>query len=118
MTSRLDPYTYILIDRKPVQHANDDEWFHWYLDYANRRVAKTTIGDIEISTVFTSLNIIPQDMALFETMVFGGPLSGLEEKDATWREAEATHLNITQCVKAALDAYDADEGKVASAHRK
>jgi len=99
MTSRLDPYTYILIDRKPVQHANDDEWFHWYLDYANRRVAKTTIGDIEISTVFTSLNIIPQDMALFETMVFGGEHNYECWRCHTWEEAVKQHNKIVAMIE-------------------
>lgn len=113
MSSHLDQFTYKLIDRKPVQCANDDEWFKWFLDLENnRRVGLTTIKkamvgldivmdsiEVTISTVFTSLNIIPQDMALFETLVRGGKYDGCVWRCRTWDEAVVQHEQVIAIVK-------------------
>ena len=46
----LDEHTFILVDRRPVQHPQDDEWWNWFQNLDNRRVALTEIGDIIVST--------------------------------------------------------------------
>jgi len=104
MTSHLDPYTFILVDRKPVQHANDEEWWRWYLNEENRRVAKTQFesGLITVSTVFTSLDLLPERGKLFETKVFGGKLDQEEWRCATWEEAEAQHAKAVALVRETL----------------
>ena len=97
--SHLDPYTFILVDRKPVQHPNDDEWFAWYQQIEeNRRVAKTEIGSVSVSTVFTGMDLRPSpgQGLLFETKVFGGALDGEEWLCATWEEAEQQHARVVE----------------------
>ena len=41
---------------------------------------------------------------LFETMVFGGPLDGEQERYSTWNEAEAGHKLMVERVQAAQQA--------------
>lgn len=58
----------------------------------NRLVARDVIGDARVSTVFLGLNHGFGGPALwFETMVFGGPRDGEQERYATWEEAVAGH---------------------------
>src|SRR5215467_8019250 len=98
--SHLDEYTFILVDRKPVQHANDDEWFQWYMNESNRRVALTHLpGGAWVSTVFTGISLTP-DGLLFETMLFSKDGEGREYwRSATWEEAEQTHIEVVQRIK-------------------
>jgi hypothetical protein len=98
MTSRLDPFTYILVDHKPVQHANNGEWFMWFEALEkNRLVAKTQIGDVWVSTVFCGIDRsygrAPQPV-LFETMIFGGEHDQEQWPTVTWEEAEAKHDEV------------------------
>lgn len=87
----LDPYTYILVDRSPVQHANDDAWWTWFSNLDNRRVACADMGSVMISTVFTGLDILQRGL-LFETKILGGRYDGEEVCAATWEEAEKNHV--------------------------
>jgi len=89
----LDEHTFILVDRRPVQHPQDDEWWNWFQNLDNRRVALTEIGDIIVSTVFIGIDLRPPPMRarLFETKVFGGKHDREEWLSATWGEAEQRH---------------------------
>jgi hypothetical protein len=100
MSSPLDPYTYILVDRVPVQHANDDEWMRWYLDVEkNRRVDLTKIGDALISTIFCGLDLMPERGVMFETHIFGGEHDGRTWRATTWDEAERRHAEAVAMVR-------------------
>lgn len=101
MSHPMDSLTYILVDRKPVQHANDDEWWRWYNVEENRRVAKDYVGDVCISTVFISLDLRapPNRGKLFETKVFRDGNGGEERYAATWEEAERVHAEVVALVK-------------------
>src|SRR3990167_8834600 len=59
----------------------------------DRAVRKTTIDDVEVSTVFLGLNHQYGDgpPLLFETMIFGGKLDQEQDRCTTWEEAEAMH---------------------------
>ena len=95
----LDEFTYILVDRRPVQHRNDDEWFRWYQNVENRRVALTRIDDVTVSTVFDGIDIRPQRGMLFETKIFGGAHDQKEWLAATWEEAEQCHAKAVALVQ-------------------
>lgn len=76
----------------PVEDAL--EWARWF-ETANesRRVGRDTVGRADISTVFLGLN---QNFGrgvplLYETMVFGGPDDGWQDRYSTWDEAIAGH---------------------------
>jgi len=84
---------YILEGHKPVMCEDINEWGKWFAK-ADRVLAQTKIGDIEISTVFLGLNhnyYKSDPPIVFETMVFGGPLDGEQERYSTWEEAAIGH---------------------------
>ena len=102
MSHPLDQYTFILdAEHKPVQCANDEQWWLWYLKSENRQVVDTMVGsEIRISTVFTALALRPDQM-LFETHVFGGEYDGQEFHTATWNDAVQRHAEVVNMVKRA-----------------
>lgn len=66
-----------------------------------RKVAFTTVGDVDISTVFLAINhaFHPNDPDLwFETMIFGGSHDEFQERYTTWEEAEAGHAAAVRLV--------------------
>jgi len=84
---------YILVDKKPIVENDLIKWEKWF-EKANRHVGKTKINGVEISTVFLSFNHrfgFGKKPILFETMVFGGKLSGEQERYCTWEQAEKGH---------------------------
>ena len=69
---------------------------------ADRTVAKTRVGEVEVSTVFLQFDHNFSDEGppvLFETMVFGGEHDELQERYCTWDEAEAGHARVVEMVK-------------------
>lgn len=102
MKHPLDPYTYILVDRKPVQHDNDDNWFMWYGNMENRRVAADMVGEAFVSTIFggidRSYGRAPQPL-VFETRIFEGEHDGWEKLASSWEEAEACHAEAMELVR-------------------
>jgi hypothetical protein len=70
----------------------------------NRRVAKTIIENVEVSTVFLGLDHNWGDgpPLLFETMVFGGLLDQEQERYTTWEEAEKGHASVVGRVSESL----------------
>ena len=78
----------------------------WAQEYQklDRRVAKTEIGDISISTAFLGIDhsMCKDVPLLFETMVFGGKYDELQWRYTTWEEAEAGHDKVVALVKEAL----------------
>jgi hypothetical protein len=80
------------------------EWAHWF-ETAKRHVAYNEIdGNVQVSTVFLGLDHSFGGLGrpvLFETMVFGGPLNGEQERYCTWDEAEAGHKAILEKVRTA-----------------
>lgn len=97
---------YILDGKTPVP-ADLPTWAKWFDDNrTNRHVAIDVIGDVRISTAFLGLDHSFGDEGppiLFETMVFGGPLSDEQDRYATWEQAEAGHAAILARVRAAFN---------------
>ena len=63
---------YILVDGKPTREENLIKWAMWFENDANRFVAKDTIGEFYISTVFIGLDhrdSEDEDPLLWETLV-------------------------------------------------
>lgn len=98
------PY-YKLIGRKVVPVMSAAEAFN-----CNRRIALTEIESVQISTVFLGLNHAWDDgpPMLFETMVFGGPLSEEQDRCSTYDEAEAMHERMCERVRRAIAEDDAE----------
>jgi hypothetical protein len=91
--------TYILDGKRPAR-VDTLTWARWFEDADNRRVAEDTIGEARVSTVFLGLDHgYHGTPILFETMVFGGPFDGEQERYATYDEAEAGHAAMVARVR-------------------
>ena len=92
---------YTLKDKKSVPTFNKHEWSNWF-EKADRIVAKDTVENSRISTVFLGLDhsFGEGPPLLFETLVFDGPLADEMERYRTWEEAEAGHIKMVERVKA------------------
>lgn len=74
-------------------------------DIATRRVAYTELSEhCHVSTVFLGLDhqFGQGPPLVFETMVFGGPCDGDQDRYSTWAEAEAGHQRIVERVRERL----------------
>lgn len=91
---------YILEGHKAVQ-VDLETWIALAGTY-DKRVAKTTIGNYSVSTVFLGLDhrFGGGPPLLFETMVLGkGILSDEQGRCTTWEEAEAMHIAMCERVR-------------------
>ncbi len=102
-------------DGQPVECPDIGEWGRWMelgIGANPRRVSYTVIQDdpgVYVSTVFLGLdhgfgrderNTLP---VLWETMVFGGPMDGEQDRYETKNQAIAGHLTIVDEVRKALE---------------
>ena len=81
------------------------EWARWFETSADvRRVALDNIGGVKVSTVFLGLDhsFDGAGPVLFETLVFGGPLDGEQERYATRDEAVTGHVSMVERVKGSV----------------
>lgn len=96
--------TYILDgDKRAVSEPDVIKWGEW-LKTAKRRVAETMIGEVRVSTVFLGINHAwrpDEPPALFETMVFGGPLDLEMDRYSRWDSAEEGHEAMCKRVREA-----------------
>lgn len=92
---------YILNEQREAVPASLAEWASWF-EENKRRVGRTEIGDVTVSTVFLGLdhNWGRGRPLLFETMIFGGPHDEYQERYSTWAEAEAGHAKAVAMVQA------------------
>ena len=92
---------YILKRHKPVHCTDLQEWANWY-EHSDRRLFKTMVGQIMVSTVFLCMDHrfdgegLP---VLFETMVFGGELDMEMDRYCTWQDAKLGHERIVRLVR-------------------
>jgi hypothetical protein len=87
---------YRLTDTGEVEPTTD-------YDRANFRVALDAVfPGVEVSTVFLSLNhsFANGPPLVFETMVFGGPLDGQQDRYSTRADALAGHARMVELVRA------------------
>ena len=91
---------YILEGKKAVP-CNDIIAWGKYFQTADRKVAKDSIGDVDISTVFLGLDHNWGDgpPLLFETLVFGGSMDGEMERYPSWTDAVMGHKRMVKLVK-------------------
>lgn len=86
---------YILDGKTPVECPDVLKWARWLDEIKNRRIAKNWLpGHVEVSTIFLGVDsgfTGTDNPVLFETMIFGGPHNGFQERYRTWDEAQAGH---------------------------
>ena len=98
-----DTGLYVLRGHEPIMVTDTVEWGKCFQS-KDRQVARTKVGEAEVSTVFLGMDhslggSVP---ILFETMVFGGKLDEEMERYRTWDEAEAGHTAMVARVRATL----------------
>jgi len=93
---------FTLRDHCPVDCDDLAEWGRW-MQAADRRVARTQVGDADVSTVFLGINhaFDNGEPILFETMIFGGERDGDGQRYHTWEQAEAGHAKFVAELTAA-----------------
>jgi hypothetical protein len=66
-----------------------------------RHVGDDDAGGMRVSTIFIGLNheFLGGPPLWFETMVFGGPLDGTQQRYTTWEQAEAGHAFILKIAR-------------------
>ena len=89
---------------EPVREPSLKRWASWMED-AGRCVESTQIGQCRVSTVFLGLDYgLEGPPILWETMVWGGPLRGAQDRCSGSREqAEAMHSAMVREVMMAQD---------------
>lgn len=92
---------YILDENKEPQPCQDIlAWARWF-NTADRRVAFTQIGDVEVSTVFLGLDHSFSDVPLlYETLVQGGEHDDEITRYSTRQQAEDGHAAICAEIQA------------------
>jgi hypothetical protein len=91
---------YILNGHQPVKENDIFKWGKWY-ESADRKVAETFVGNVQVSTVFLGLDHAwgGGEPILFETMIFGGKEDGFQQRYHTWEEAEVGHEEAVELAK-------------------
>jgi len=98
----MNRWKYILKNGVPVPCDDTIEWGTW-LEKADRRVALDDTPSGRVSTVFLGIDhnfSFGGPPLLFETMVFGGPFDGEQNRYSTREEALKGHAKILKKVKA------------------
>ena len=90
---------YILKGYLAVPVSDQLEWGRWF-ETADRRVALTEVGPLEVSTVFLGLDHgygrgFP---LIFETIIFNGEELYMD-RYSSWQEAEAGHAKAIEVAK-------------------
>jgi hypothetical protein len=92
------------LDENHIPHPLPEEDRGSRFGECDRRVALTQLPGASVSTVFLEIdhNFSPEGPPiLFETMVFGGPLDGEQERYVTWDEAVEGHKAMVKRVEEA-----------------
>jgi hypothetical protein len=86
------------LDGNPVGR---DDWERMWDDFENRQIARTQVGDVDISTVWLGLNHQFGDgpPLIFETMIFGGTHDEWQWRYATKEAALAGHDQAVALVR-------------------
>lgn len=100
--------TYILVGREPMLTPDLHEWGRWF-ETADRHVGDDEVGPYRISTVFLGIdsNYWSGPPLLFETAVWEHDQWTIEERYATYDQAEAGHAKY---VAACQVLYEAESG--------
>jgi len=101
-------YKYVLDESgRPVPEPDTMRWGEWYeQSWPARRVARTEVGDVHVSTVFLAMDhnwFGDGPPILYETMVFGGDRDGYQWRHHTREQAIAAHDQIVAALRAGQD---------------
>lgn len=105
---------YWILDGHEPRAVPFEEWAQWIRQGFDKtkRVAKTTVGEADVSTVFLGIDHCWDGgpPVLFETMVFGGAHSEDMWRYCTWDEAVAGHERIVAALTEGRDPAEEQVG--------
>ena len=98
-----EPLLYYILNEDHSITVSEDilKWAQSF-ESQNRIVAKTHIGNVNVSTVFLGLDHRFGDEGpplIFETMIFGGTYDEAQYRTSTYEEAQAVHATAVRKVK-------------------
>jgi hypothetical protein len=88
---------------EPVQEPDLSAWARWF-EGAERHVAQDLVGEVRVSTVFLGTDHRWRGTGppvLWESMVFGGPLDGEQERYPSKKDAARGHAALVARVREA-----------------
>lgn len=99
-----------ILDRwgRPQACPNVLQWASWFeshdraVDYTDIKVARKRENNVYVSTVFLGIDhnfARSGDPVLFETMIFGGPNDGYQDRYTTRRDALKGHKKAVAVAK-------------------
>ena len=91
---------YILKHRKPIPCNDILKWSRWF-ETKHRRIRRTEVGEVVISTVFLGIDhALSGPPELFETMAFDKEMNELHcERCSTHRQALNQHWAVVKMAK-------------------
>jgi hypothetical protein len=101
---------YILVDGQPKAIGDIIEWGLWFEAHDEERpVGRTSVGGADVSTVFLGIDHGFHrgetggggEPVLWETMIFGGPEDGYQERYTSLAEALAGHARAVEIARVA-----------------
>jgi hypothetical protein len=95
---------YVLTKDKKVKGCGLKEWAAFYEQTDSRKIARTVVGKVVISTVFLGIDhgFDGGKPVLFETMVFGIDDDELQYRYCTWDKAVKGHNIVVDEVRKEL----------------
>lgn len=85
--------------KTPIPCNDTMEWAKWF-EENDRRIARTEVDDIVISTVFLALDhALYGKPELFETMIFGGPMDQECWRYSDYYEAFSGHRSVVEMIQ-------------------
>lgn len=104
-------------DGKPIpdDYYNTEKHGRKYKSSTERRVARTVVGDITVSTVWLGLDhdYLTGVPVIFETMTFGEPWENEMERYSTELDAMRGHLRVVERLRSGKPPFtflDGDDG--------
>ncbi|MEI6197134.1 MAG: hypothetical protein WCS42_22690 [Verrucomicrobiota bacterium] len=86
---------------EPIFEPDAEKWALWF-ENANLHVADDDVGNARVSTVFLGIGWDDGPSAIWETVIFGGPLDQVKDRCLGSREqAESMHKKTVSRVHAA-----------------
>jgi hypothetical protein len=99
---------YVLVGKETFRCESLSAWGAW-METADRKVGRTTVGKYEVSTFFLGIDHSWDDTPpkLFETMIFFGgdgedEINFYQTRCSTWEQAEKMHEDAVRWLKGKL----------------
>lgn len=89
---------YYILEDNEIKKAEVEVWSKW-MDETDRTLLLDEHDNVIVSTVFLGVNHgTPDDVILFETMVFNGYYNGFQQRYKTLQQALSGHKEVVKMI--------------------